>query len=213
MEDNKAPGNDGFNAFFFKQVWSIIKDDVCGDMTMIFDRPCMRKPLNCTIITLIPKVENPTRANQFRPIACCNTLYKLVSKILMLRLKNVIGHIVDPAQAGFIPGRRLIENVLLATELVKGYGRGHMTPRCMIKIDLKKAFNSIEWPFLRSMLLNTGLPEVFVSWIMACVTSVSYSLVINGKPDAPFTTKKGLRKGDPLSHFLLQLTWITCQDY
>lgn len=144
MNDYKAPGSDGFNTFFFKKTWHIIGQDVIRAVKLFFQQGYMPRALNCTNITLIPKVSSPTSASQFRPIACCNTLYKLVAKILMFRLQRGIGSVINQAQDGLIPDRQLIENVLLATELVKGYGRGYMSPRCMIKINLKKAYDSIE---------------------------------------------------------------------
>lgn len=90
----------------------------------------------------------------------------------------------------------LTDNVILATE--KGYNRKAISTRCMIKVDLRKAY---ECPFLRAMLVHLGFPLRFVYWIMACVQTVSYSVLINGKPSTPFAAKKGLRQGYPLSPF------------
>lgn len=116
MDNNKALGSDGFNTFFFKQVWCIINIDVCNVIKPFFSQAITYKGLNCTSVTLIPKIASLSSVSQFRPIVCCNTLYKLVSKILMLRLQKEIGLVIDQAQAGFIPNKQLIENVLLATE-------------------------------------------------------------------------------------------------
>lgn len=82
---------------------------------------------------------------------------------------------VSPTQEGFIHRRQLIENVLLATELVKGYGRCQMTPRYMVKMDLRKAYNSQDWSFMEGMLSSLGFPERFIKMVMACVCFVSYS--------------------------------------
>lgn len=101
----------------------------------------MHKPLNRTNIYLIPKVSNPTIATQFRPIACYNTLYKLIFKILMIRLRKGISFVIGPTLPGFIPRTQLIENILLVTKLVKGHGRGQMSHRFLIKIDLRKAYD------------------------------------------------------------------------
>ena len=85
---------------------------------------------------MIPKVPNPTYASDFRPIACCTIVYKIIPKILTHRMQGVIGEVINTSQAGFIP-----------KNLIKGYTRKHVSPRCTIKIDLKKAYDSIEWPF------------------------------------------------------------------
>lgn len=93
--------------------------------------------MNCTTITLIPKIHNASYIHQYRPISCCNVLDKLVSKMLPARLQGVIPNVVDLSQSGFIPRRQILNNVLLASELIKQYGRKSMSSRCMIKIDLK----------------------------------------------------------------------------
>ncbi|XP_021741986.1 uncharacterized protein LOC110708209 [Chenopodium quinoa] len=76
----------------------------------------------------------------------------------------------------------------------------------MIKVDLKKAYDSVEWGFLESVLSELGFPSLFIKWILGCITSVSFSILINGAPSKPFKAKKGLRQGDPLSPFLGDLT-------
>lgn len=96
--------------------------------------------MNCATITLVPKVPSPSMAKDLRPIACCTMLYKIISKVLTARLQTVIAGVINVAKSGFIPGRRLSDNVLMATELVKGYTRVAVSPRSMIKKS-----DSIEW--------------------------------------------------------------------
>lgn len=112
--------------------------------------------INCTAITLIPKIENPVTIKEYRPIAYCTVLYKLISNILAARMQKILGGIVCDAQAGFVPGRRIGDNIILAHELVKGYTRKHITPRCMIKIDLQKAYDSVEWNYLEQVMRLMG---------------------------------------------------------
>lgn len=118
----------------------------------------------------------------YKPIACCYVIYKLISKVLTSRPLTVVGDVVSDAQTGFIPGRSIVDNILLASELIKGYTRKHISPRSMIKIDLRKAYDSLEWPFLKTMLQELGFPSIFVGWIMECLSTVSYSLLVNGYP-------------------------------
>ncbi|XP_048503093.1 secreted RxLR effector protein 78-like [Beta vulgaris subsp. vulgaris] len=117
----------------------------------------------------------------------------------------MINEVIDLAQAGCMPGRNISDNILLATELIKGYNTKHISPRCMMKVDLKKAYDSIEWPFLQMMMNKLGFPSRFINWVMACVSSVSFSILINGAPCKPFKAKKGLRQGDPMSPFLFAI--------
>ena len=92
--------------------------------------------VNSTSITLIPKILCPKTLSDYRPISCCNCLYKIISKILANRLKTVIGHLVNKAQSAFVKGRFMSSNILLAHELVKHYGRKHVSPRAILNVDL-----------------------------------------------------------------------------
>ena len=103
------------------------------------------------LITLILNVDQALFAKYFRPIACYTMLYKISAKALTNRLGHVIQEVIKPSQAGFIPRRFIADNILLATELIRGYSRTHVSPRCVIKVDIKKAYDSVEWPFLEDM--------------------------------------------------------------
>nr|QIA97950.1 hypothetical protein AP_R.00g000460-v1.0.a3 [Amaranthus palmeri] len=165
MNDNKAPGIDGFNACFFKRTWAIIKGDFINAIKGFFRSNYLFAPYNCTAVTLIPKTSNANRVGDFRPIACCTVIYKVISRVLAGRLQMVMGSIIDQAQSGFIPGRQMADNILLAAELIKGYNRKNNSPRCMIKMDLRKAYDSISWEFLFSVISEMGFPPRFVEWI------------------------------------------------
>lgn len=134
--------------------------------------------INTTAIILISKVKVPTAVKDYRPIACCTTMYKIISKVLTNRMKKVMGDIIGQAQSAFIEGRSIIDNILLSQEIFKGYSRKGVSPRCVLKVDLRKAYVTLEWNFLKQVLIALGFPARFVQWIMACVTTVSYSIVL-----------------------------------
>ncbi|XP_056695596.1 uncharacterized protein [Spinacia oleracea] len=153
----------------------------------------------------VPKVVNPAIVCQYRAIACCSTLYKIISKVLTARVQKVVGSVVSEFQAGFIPGRHIVDNVVVATELVKAYSMKHLSPRCMIKvIDLRKACDSIEWSFLEMVMQELGFPTQLLggSWLMLPLFLLR---VDDGKPSLPFDAKKGLRQGGPRSPFLFAI--------
>ncbi|XP_075098936.1 uncharacterized protein LOC142175834 [Nicotiana tabacum] len=93
---------------------------------------------------------------------------------------------IDKGHAAFVPGRVINDNIILSHELIKWYGRKETSPRCMIKIDMPKAYDSLEWVFLEQVLIGLNFLETFVKWIMTCVQTVSYSIVVNGKATTPF---------------------------
>lgn len=183
----------------------MIKHDIYNAINFFFNSNEFDKFINISVITLIPKVEDADRVKVFRPISYYTVMYKIISKILTQRMKTVMGDIIHPSQAGFIPGRQLGDNVLLATKLISGYGRKHMFPSCMIKINMKNDYDSMEWPFLEGMLQEFGFQNIFVQWIMTYVRTVSYSILTNGNPIQSFQAAKGPKQGVPTSYFLFAI--------
>jgi len=104
------------------------------------------------------KGPHPTNATDFRPISCCTIIYKVVAKPLCARLKHVLPALINQIQGAFVQGRQLLYNVLLCQKIGRGYGRKHLSPRCLMKIDPKKAFNSIYWGFVKGLLGQLQFP-------------------------------------------------------
>ena len=141
----KAPGADGLYAGFFQHFWHDVKNSVYAEVKNIFAQGIIPGYLNETLITLIPKCKNPETISQYRPIGLCNSIYKVVSKILVERIRPFLKEIISPVQSAFVPGRRGLDNVLIAQELIYAMDRKKGKSGCMaIKIDLEKAYDRLE---------------------------------------------------------------------
>ncbi|KAL0288305.1 UNVERIFIED_CONTAM: hypothetical protein Sangu_2664900 [Sesamum angustifolium] len=152
ISDNKAPGPDGYTSCFFKKAWNIVGDLVCSAVMDFFRSGRMLRQLNHTIIALVPKSEHSPSVADYRPISCCNVIYKVITKIIADRLSPALMQLVDSSQAAFVGGRNITDNIFLAQEMVRQYSRKRISPRCTINVDLRKAFDSVSWTFLSRVL-------------------------------------------------------------
>ncbi|XP_038697119.1 uncharacterized protein LOC119993955, partial [Tripterygium wilfordii] len=142
------------------------------------------RQINHSVIALIPKLPSVTSVADFRPISCCNVIYKVISKILATRLAAALQSIISPAQNAFLGGRKMTDNINLVQELLRQYGRKRASPRCLV-----------------------------VSLIMKCVESTSFSVSVNGNLYGFFQGKSGIRQGDPfISLFIYHLHGILLQN-
>ncbi|XP_071719143.1 uncharacterized protein [Rutidosis leptorrhynchoides] len=116
IDGNKSAGPDRYSAQFFKKAWSIIGHDVCLAIKEFFDTGKLLRQVNTTLIALIPKIDTPNKVSEYRPIACCNVLYKCISKILTNRLKSGLDKLVSCNQSAFLPERSIHDNILVAQE-------------------------------------------------------------------------------------------------
>uniref|UniRef100_A0A2N9HWM1 Reverse transcriptase domain-containing protein n=1 Tax=Fagus sylvatica TaxID=28930 RepID=A0A2N9HWM1_FAGSY len=166
--------------------------------------------INAILVCLIPKVAKPETINQFRPIGLCNTLYKAVTKILVLRLKPLLSNLIHPCQANFIPGRKASDNVIVVQEIIHSMMKSRSKVGTMaLKIDLEKAYDRLEWSFIRLTLQHFNFPSSWIDLIMSCISSSSLSVLVNGKRLESFSPSRGIQQGDPLSPYI----FILCMEY
>lgn len=165
--------------------------------------------VNQTCITLIPKVKKPSTMKQFRPISLCNTIYKIVSKTIAIRLREVLPPIISEEQSAFIKGRLITDNVMITYELLhKLRGKRSRKHGCSLKLDMSKTYDGVNWDFIELMMRKMRFPAAMINTIIDFISLVRYSVKINGELHGTIFPQRGLLKGDPLSSYL----FIICSE-
>jgi hypothetical protein len=177
MSPSKAPDPDGFTAGFFQKHWALVKDSITEVVLGFLNGGVMSEEVNKTVLVLIPKVANPHELTQFQPISLCNVLYKICSKIMANRLRLVLDDIIAEEQSTFVLGRLITNNVLIAYECIHYlYKKKGKSGACAVKLDLAKAYDLVEWNYLRAVMEALGFSVRWRDLVMRCVTYVSFSV-------------------------------------
>lgn len=150
--------------------------------------------VNQTLLTLIPKCEVPNRVSQFRPISLCNVVYKVVTKVLTQRLRTIIPYVGSVNQSSFVPGRSTCNNILVLQDAVHSLNQLTGNKEYMvIKLDLEKAYDRLEWDFILKTLMSLNLPANFINLVRHCLNYASLSIDWNGGRSNSFSSSRGLR--------------------
>lgn len=181
----------------------------CSSLLSNFNLP---DPYKHTLITLIPKVKYSSSITDFRPISLCNTFYKVVAKVLASRLKLMLPSIINESQTAFIHARDIADSLALAHEISNDMKKRQNQRYFCAKLDLLKAFDSVNRNSIIHRLTQKGFPTKFVNWISACILNIPFSIVLNGEIKGFFRSSNGLKQGCPLSLFLftIAIDYFSC---
>ncbi|XP_059066261.1 uncharacterized protein LOC131857592 [Cryptomeria japonica] len=139
MPPEKALRPDGFMTLFFQKCWDFVENDVLLALEESRRNRTILKELNTTLIAIIPKVDNPNSFSDFHPIALCNTLYKIITKAISVRLSKLIPRIVSIDQGRFVPGRETSKGAIVAHEISHSISL-QKTVTMILKSDMLKAY-------------------------------------------------------------------------
>lgn len=201
MNRLSSPGPDGFGPSFYVSFWDLISSDVQAVFDDFYASTIDLSRINRAFLVLLPKSEAARSPSDFRPISLQNCIMKAITRALCSRLQRLIHSMVDPDQTGFLPGRRISENIVYAADLLRAC---HLrkAPTVIFKIDFRKAFDSVNWLSLLMILSARGFDNRWCGWIHSILSTGHTSVLLNNVPGDWILCRNGLRQGDALSPYL-----------
>lgn len=181
MSADSAPGHDGVGPVFYAAAWTTAKPAIMRFLRAFHDKQVDLQRINRALIVLIPKTEAAATPSAFRPVSLQNCPIKILTKLLTSRLQQQISSLVDVDQTGFIRGRSISENFVLATELVQCCHR-RRAPTLVIKLDFAKAFDSVNWESLLKFLESRGFPAKWRRWMTMLLSTSKSAVLVSGVP-------------------------------
>nr|XP_027124765.1 uncharacterized protein LOC113741433 [Coffea arabica] len=191
MDGESSSGPDGFKGSFFTTCWEIVKGDIVRAVCDFFAGAELPWGYTSTWLALIPKVPGAASFSDFRPISLCNFVNKIISKLLASRLESVLPKIISPQQSGFVKGRQISDNILLALEMCSALGKKVRGSNVALKLDMAKAYDRVSWNFLIQVMRRFGFGEQWLDMVWRLISSCHFSVLVNGKPCGYFQSSRG----------------------
>lgn len=205
LSPNKSPGPDGFTLEFYLKFWHLLAPLLCRLYNFCFTEECLPESLQTSVTRLIFKKRGDVKdLKNWRPISLLNTDYKILSKVITLRLSRVLGSLVDPDQTCSVPGRSITSNVTLLRDVLDYIERTNESG-ILVSLDQEKAFDRVNHSFLFRLLEHLGFGPSFVKWVHTLYTGANMRIILNGYLSGKIELKRGVRQGDPLSPLLYVL--------
>ena len=192
MNCNASPGPDGFGPAFFKSFWDLTHQNLLSFISDFYARKANLNSVNKSYIVLIPKKQGPCAPADYRPISLQNCSTKIASKALTTRLQPLIPFLVHNDQSGFIKGRCISENFVYAADIIQTCHKRKM-PAIVLKLDFRKAFDTVNWNALDAVLAAKGFPQLWHDWVLDLATTSQSAVLLNGRHGRWIQFRRGLR--------------------
>lgn len=201
----KTPGPDGLIGRFYRSCWEIISEDLFDAMVALAEQggACFGL-LNKANIDLLPKKAEAGSIADYRPIGLIHSFSKIFSKMLASRLAPILPALVSLSQSAFIKKRCIHDDFLHVQGLIREMFK-EKTPGFFLKLDIAKAFDTVNWSYLLELLQAMGFGPRWRRWICIFLSTASSKILLNGNPGSQIPHASGLRQGDPLSPMLFVL--------
>ena len=201
----KAPGIDTVPAEFYQACWDEIDGNIFNFVAEAIDKQHIAEEMNISKIALLPKSEDRSKVQNFRPISLLITPYKIIAKVFANRMKPLLHNWILPSQTGFVPNKCILDNIFLAFEAIE-WAHENKQHLSMLLLDFEKAYDRVNWTFLRQVMGRMGFQQTWINQVMALSENASAVVIVNGEQSNTFKLQRSVRQGCPLAPYLFLLT-------